>query len=58
MDVPSRILVMDDDPTVCELIHEVLAAADTESMVLTDSKQSAAQITEERFTAALLDVPE
>ena len=49
---------MDDDPTVCELIHEVLAAADTESMVLTDSKQSAAQITEERFTAALLDVPE
>jgi CheY-like chemotaxis protein len=56
MDVPSRILVVDDDPTVCELIQEVLAAADMESIALTDSKQAATQITEERFEAIFLDV--
>ena len=54
--MPSRILVVDDDPTVCELIQEVLAAADMESIALTDSKQAATQITEERFEAIFLDV--
>jgi CheY-like chemotaxis protein len=56
MDVPSRILVVDDDPTVCELIQEVLAAADMESIALTDSRQAATQIAEERFEAIFLDV--
>jgi CheY-like chemotaxis protein len=56
MSVPSRILVVDDDPTVCELIQEVLAAADMESFALTDSKQAATHITQERFDAIFLDV--
>jgi CheY-like chemotaxis protein len=56
MSVPSRILVVDDDPTVCELIQEVLGSADMESIALTDSKQAATQITEERFEAIFLDV--
>ena len=56
MSVPSRILVVDDDPTVCELIQEVLAAAEMESFALTDSKQAATHITQERFDAIFLDV--
>src|SRR3984893_14248210 len=56
MSVPSRILVVDDDPTVCELIQEVLGSADMESIALTDSKQPATQIAEERFEAIFLDV--
>jgi CheY-like chemotaxis protein len=56
MDVPNRILVVDDDPTVCELIHEVLAAADMDSITFTDSNRAAIQITEERFEAIFLDV--
>ena len=56
MSVPSRILVVDDDPTVCELIQEVLAAAEMESFALTDSKEAATRITQERFDAIFLDV--
>jgi CheY-like chemotaxis protein len=56
MSVPSRILVVDDDPTVCELIQEVLAAAEMESFALTDSRQAATRITQERFDAIFLDV--
>ena len=54
--MPSRILVVDDDPTVCELIQEVLAAAEMESFALTDSRQAATRITQERFDAIFLDV--
>jgi CheY-like chemotaxis protein len=56
MSVPSRILVVDDDPTVCELIQEVLAAAEMESFALTDSKEAATRIAQERFDAIFLDV--
>lgn len=54
--MPSRILVVDDDPTVCELIQEVLAAAEMESFALTDSKEAATRIAQERFDAIFLDV--
>jgi CheY-like chemotaxis protein len=56
MSVGSRILVVDDDPTVCELIQEVLTAAEMKPFALTDSKQAATHITRERFDAIFLDV--
>jgi CheY-like chemotaxis protein len=56
MSVPSRILVVDDNPTVCELIQEVLATAEMESLALTDSTQAATRIAQERFSAIFLDV--
>ena len=54
--MPSRILVVDDDPTVCELIQEVLAGANMESITFTDSRQAATHISGERFKAIFLDV--
>ena len=54
--MPRRMLVVDDDPTVCELIQEVLTAAEMESVTLTDSAQAATRVVQERFDAIFLDV--
>jgi CheY-like chemotaxis protein len=54
--VPNRILIVDDKPTVCELIQEVLNSAEMESCTLTDGEQAAARVTQERFDAVFLDV--
>jgi PleD family two-component response regulator len=37
----TRMLVVDDDPTVCELVQEVLGLAGIESLSLTSSKKAA-----------------
>jgi CheY-like chemotaxis protein len=52
----SRILVVDDDPSLCELIQEVLSSVDMESLTLTNSSQVAAHIAREKFSALFLDV--
>jgi CheY-like chemotaxis protein len=54
--VPNRVLIVDDNATVCELIQEVLSSAEMESCTLTDSEQAATRVTEERFDAVFLDV--
>jgi len=54
--VPRRILAVDDDPTVCELIQEVLSSAEMDSLTLTDSAQAATRVAQERFDAIFLDV--
>jgi CheY-like chemotaxis protein len=54
--VPSRILVVDDDPVICELIQEVLSSAEMEAFTLTDSKQAAPHLSREKFDAIFLDV--
>lgn len=54
--MPNRILIVDDNPTVCELIQEVLSSAEMESCTLTDSGQAAVRVTQERFDAVFLDV--
>jgi CheY-like chemotaxis protein len=56
MSVPSRILVVDDDATVCELIQEVLSSAEMEPFTLTDSSQAAKRLAQEKFDAVFLDV--
>lgn len=52
----SRVLVVDDDPVICELIQEVLSSADMESLTLTSSSQAASHLGTEKFAAIFLDV--
>lgn len=54
--MPNRILVVDDDPIVCELIQEVLRSAEMEADAVTDSTRAAARLREEKFDAVLLDL--
>ncbi|MGH9574215.1 MAG: response regulator, partial [Candidatus Acidiferrales bacterium] len=54
--MPNRILVVDDDPTVCELVQEVLNSAGMESCALTNSKRAATHLAQEKFGAVFLDV--
>ena len=54
--MPSRVLVVDDDPIICELIQEVLSSADMESLALTSSSHAATHLSREKFAAIFLDV--
>ncbi len=56
MSVPSRVLVVDDNPVICELIQEVLSSAEMEALTLTDSSQVALHLAREKFDAVFLDV--
>ena len=53
--MPNRVLIVDDDPAVCEYLKEVLASANKRCLTLTDSKLAAARINEEKFDAVFLD---
>ena len=52
----ASVLVVDDDPLVCELIQEVLGSEGMECCTLTDSNQAAARLAREKFDAVFLDV--
>jgi PleD family two-component response regulator len=54
--MPSRILIVDDDPLICELIQEVLSSVEMESFSLTNSSQALAHLSREKFGAVFLDV--
>jgi PleD family two-component response regulator len=54
--VPTKILVVDDDPVLCEFIQEVLVSEKMDAHVLTDSRQAAARLKVERFDAVFLDM--
>jgi CheY-like chemotaxis protein len=54
--VANRILVVDDNPVICELIREVLISAEMDAFTLTDSSQAAAHLAREKFYAVFLDV--
>ncbi len=54
--MPSRALVVDDDPANCELIQEVLHSVDIESLALTHSGQAVTCLAREKFDAIFLDV--
>ncbi len=54
--MPSRVLVVDDDPANCELIQEVLRSVDIESLALTHSGQAVTCLAREKFDAVFLDV--
>jgi PleD family two-component response regulator len=52
----NKVLVVEDDPITCELIHEVLSSAEIEAHAVTDSAQAAAQLRTIKFDAVFLDV--
>jgi CheY-like chemotaxis protein len=52
----SKVLVVEDDPALCELIREVLHSSEMETHALTDSTQAAARLRKEKFDAAFLDL--
>jgi CheY-like chemotaxis protein len=54
--VPIKILVVDDDPALCEFMQEVLISENIQAHVIADSVQAAARLKEERFDAVFLDM--
>jgi CheY-like chemotaxis protein len=52
----SRVLVVDDDPLVCELVKDVLHSVEMDAVTLTDSKEASARLAQEKFQAVFLDV--
>ena len=52
---PRRILVVDDDAAACELLYEILTAAEMDCLTMTDSRQAAARLVQEKFDAIFLD---
>ncbi|MGB8543672.1 MAG: response regulator [Candidatus Acidiferrales bacterium] len=52
----SRVLVVDDDPLVCELVKEVLDSVEMDAVTLTDSKEASTRLAQEKFQAVFLDV--
>jgi two-component system chemotaxis response regulator CheY len=54
--VASGVLVVDDDPLICELIRDVLESAEIKSRTTSDSRQASILIREEKFDAIFLDV--
>ena len=54
--MPARILVVEDDPAICEFIREVLSSADLEAEATTDSAQAATRVKTEKFSAVFLDL--
>jgi len=54
--VPTRILVVEDDPRLCEFIREVFTSADLDAEATTDSAQAADRLKNEKFSAVFLDL--
>ena len=52
----NGILVVDDDPLICELIRDVLESAEIKSHTTSDSQQASILIREEKFDAVFLDL--
>jgi CheY-like chemotaxis protein len=51
----AKVLVVDDDPPTCELISEVLSAAEIEAYGITDSVAAGKRLLQQRFDAVFLD---
>jgi CheY-like chemotaxis protein len=54
--VQSKILIVDDDPTACEMIQDVLNSAGIETLTDTSSQQAATRLELEKFQAVFLDM--
>lgn len=53
--MPGKVLIVDDDPVVCELIQKVLSSVEMEGHAVTDSARAGARLREEKFDAVFLD---
>jgi len=54
--MPSRVLIVDDDPLVCELVKEVLTSVEMDAVTLTESREASSRLAQEKFQAVFLDV--
>jgi len=54
--VNCRVLVVDDDKAMCDLVKEVLTGAGLEVLALTDSEAAARHVAREKFDAMFVDV--
>jgi CheY-like chemotaxis protein len=54
--MPNKVLIVDDDPALCEFIQEVLVSEKMQAHVVMDSMEAAARLQEERFDAVFLDM--
>ncbi len=54
--VRTRILVIDDEPALCELVEAVLSSAGMEVRSLTDSTRAIERLQKEKYDAVFLDV--
>jgi len=54
--MPSKVLIVDDDPPTCELICEILRSAGLEANFLTSSAEAAERMVAEKFHAVFLDM--
>jgi two-component system chemotaxis response regulator CheY len=54
--VANGILVVDDDPLICELIRDALESAEIKSKTTSDSNRASMLIRKEKFDAVFLDV--
>lgn len=54
--MPNRILIVEDDPALCELIREVVSSAGMEADGMTDSSKAAIRLKQEKFDAVFLDI--
>ncbi len=52
----TRVLIVDDEAAMCELIQEVLSEAGLEAHAVTDNTQAEARVMTEKFDAVFLDV--
>ncbi len=52
----SRVLVVDDEPAICELIQEVLHSVEIDSLALSHSGLALTHLAREKFDAVFLDV--
>ncbi|MBI3961911.1 MAG: response regulator [Deinococcus sp.] len=53
---PRRLLVVDDEPTICALVSEVLMAAGYQVETARDSQRALACLAQNHYDAVLLDV--
>jgi CheY-like chemotaxis protein len=51
----NKVLIVDDDAPTCELISEVLSAADVETYSVTDSMTAGVRVFQQKFDAVFLD---
>src|SRR5271165_1886446 len=51
-----RALIVDDEPTMCELIQSVLSSTGMASLTLTKSSDATAFLRDEKFDVVLLDL--
>ena len=54
--MPSRALVVDDDTSICGMIHGVLIGAGIEALVLNRSEGVEEQLRREKFAVAMFDL--